>query len=113
MTTINQRQTQTSQILNHLKNIGPITAGEALSLYGIARLASRIDELKKIHPIVPEMVKVPNRDGKDVRIAKYSLVLPKDYSKVAEYRKIQAGYPESHSEYGKIGEQINAMGAKC
>lgn len=39
--------TQTEKIMNHLQVCGTITAGEALTEYGIMRLASRISDLKK------------------------------------------------------------------
>jgi len=38
---------QCQQILSHLQSGRPITALEALNLYGIFRLASRIHDLKK------------------------------------------------------------------
>ena len=39
--------TQTKQILEHLKNIGPITPLECLNLYGCFRLGARIWDLKQ------------------------------------------------------------------
>jgi len=39
---------QCQQVLSHLQSGKPITALEALRLYGIFRLASRIHDLKKV-----------------------------------------------------------------
>lgn len=38
--------TQCERILRHLRDYGSITSGEAISEYGIYRLASRISDLK-------------------------------------------------------------------
>jgi hypothetical protein len=38
--------TQCERILRHLRDYGSITSGEAISEYGIYRLASRINDLK-------------------------------------------------------------------
>lgn len=40
--------TQNEQVLQHLKTFGCITALEAMKKYGIMRLASRINELRKL-----------------------------------------------------------------
>ena len=66
--------TQTEKILKHLQQFGSITAGEALSEYGIMRLASRISDLKKDGaPIRKRMVKAKNRFDETVCFAEYSL----------------------------------------
>lgn len=66
--------TQTEKIMNHLQVCGTITAGEALTEYGIMRLASRISDLKKSGvPIRKRMVKAKNRFGDSVAYAEYSL----------------------------------------
>lgn len=39
--------TQCDMVLAHIRKYGGITQGEALDLYGCARLASRISELRK------------------------------------------------------------------
>lgn len=60
---------QESQLIRHLKR-GPITPLQALSRYGILRLAARINSLRgKGHKIDTQMIE---RDGK--RYAKYRLV---------------------------------------
>lgn len=66
--------TQTEKILDHLHKCGTITAGEALTEYGIMRLASRISDLKKSGvSIRKRMVKAKNRFGESVAFAEYSL----------------------------------------
>jgi len=61
---------QEYQILRHMHTEGPITAMEALKLYGCFRLASRVNDLRnKGHFITTEMVEVRGK-----RIAKYSLI---------------------------------------
>ena len=39
--------TQSERILRHLTDYGSITQGEALQEYGIMRLASRVNDLRK------------------------------------------------------------------
>lgn len=64
-------ETQTAQILAHLKTGRSITPIEALDQYGCFRLGARIYDLKqKGHPIYREMVEVA--PGK--RVASYTLV---------------------------------------
>jgi hypothetical protein len=41
------KMTQCEKIMRHLERYGSITSVEAMSEYGIARLASRINDLKK------------------------------------------------------------------
>lgn len=56
---------------------GPLTPLEAQRELGIMRLAARIDELRRqpyCCEIRAELVMVPNRDGKLVRVAEYRLV---------------------------------------
>ena len=59
---------QETQILSHLKRHGSITPMTALEKYGCFRLAARIEEIRRVHPIDTEMVK---RNGK--RFARYKL----------------------------------------
>ena len=64
--------TQKEMIKDHLDREGSITSAEAMSLYGIARLASRIDEMRqdgyaiKSVPIISR-----NRYGKKIRYTRY------------------------------------------
>lgn len=65
-------QTQSDMVLQHLREEGPLTQEEAKSRYGIARLASRISDLKKIHPeISRRMVKVHTRYDEMASVAEY------------------------------------------
>ena len=61
---------QCQQVLSHLQSGKPITALEALRLYGIFRLASRIHDLKK-HGIEVKVRDVSTENGK--KIAQYYL----------------------------------------
>ncbi len=65
---------QKERILRHLEDYGTITQGEAIQDYGIMRLASRIDELRKLgYPIRTEMVKGRNRYDEETRYARYRM----------------------------------------
>lgn len=66
--------TQCERVLRHLQDFGSITSAEAISEYGIYRLASRISDLKKRGvPIKTEMVSGKNRYGESTSFARYSL----------------------------------------
>lgn len=66
--------TQNERITRHLNDYGSITSLEAMSEYGIMRLASRISDLKQQGlPIVTEMVSGENRYGETTHYARYSL----------------------------------------
>jgi hypothetical protein len=57
-------------ILDHLNQGAGITALDSLRLYGVLRLAARIEELRKDgHTIITQTVRVGNKE-----IARYSLV---------------------------------------
>lgn len=65
---------QTETILHHLTHYGPITQADAFELYGIFRLASRINDIKRLgYPVDKEMIMGKNRFGKSVSFARYSL----------------------------------------
>lgn len=65
---------QTDLILLHMKKFGSITHLEAESEYGIARLASRINDLRKQGvAIKSEMVTGKNRRNEPTHFARYSL----------------------------------------
>lgn len=65
---------QKERILEHMERYGSITQREALDNYSVARLASRIDELRQLgHPIITERVDGLNKFGEKVHWAKYSL----------------------------------------
>jgi hypothetical protein len=64
---------QTTEILSHLKQHKTITAIEALKLYGCFRLAARIYDLAQAgNEIDCKIVKISGRGGAK-RIAEYSL----------------------------------------
>ena len=66
-------ETQTAQILAHLKTGRSITPLDALDWFGCFRLGARIYDLKQDgHPIYREMVEVAPRK----RVASYTLVKP-------------------------------------
>ena len=66
--------TQCEQVLYHLRKIGPITAREAMTEYGIMRLAARIKDLRdRGHRIRTDMVEVPTRSGDTTDVAEYRL----------------------------------------
>ena len=64
--------TQCERILRHLEDYGSITSLEAVREYGIMRLASRINDLRKRgFPIVTETVTGKNRYGEATSYARY------------------------------------------
>lgn len=70
----NSRPTQAQRVLDYIERFGSITQHEALIDLGVARLASRISELKKKgYNIVSEWVKVINRFGEPVSVKRYSM----------------------------------------
>lgn len=66
--------TQNQMILMHLQDYGSITSIEAMQEYGIMRLASRINDLKREgYNIVSETMKSKNRFGETVHHSVYRL----------------------------------------
>lgn len=66
--------TQCDRIIRHLKDFGSITSREADSEYGIMRLASRINDLRKAgYEIETETKTGKNRYGEPTRYAVYRL----------------------------------------
>lgn len=71
--------TQCDRILRHLRDYGSITSFEAISEYGILRLASRINDLKRRgHNITSEMVTGENRYGEATHYSVYRLIEDKE-----------------------------------
>lgn len=65
---------QKERILAHLERYGSITQDEAREYYGISRLASRVDELRKTgHPIITERVDGVNRYGEKIHYGRYRM----------------------------------------
>lgn len=66
--------TQNQRILRHLQDYGSITQGEAFTEYGIMRLASRVNDLRRAgHPIITERVDSVNRYGEKVHYGRYRM----------------------------------------
>lgn len=69
------KMTQCDRIMRHMRDYGSITSAEAISEYGIYRLASRISDLRRQGvPITREMRTSKNRYGDPVSFAAYSLI---------------------------------------
>lgn len=62
-------KTQNQMLMSHLSRRVWITAGEALSMYGIARLAARALELG----LISEPISTRNKFGQKVKISRYRL----------------------------------------
>ena len=70
----NSNPTQAQRVLEYIEKHGSITQHEAMIDLGIARLASRIWDLKEAgYNITGEMVKVKNRYGETCRVKQYSM----------------------------------------
>ena len=68
------KTTQCERILRHLRDYGSITQGEVYAEYGIARLASRINDLKKKgFNITSETVEGKNTYGEATHFSLYRL----------------------------------------
>ena len=64
--------TQNQRLIAYLEKHGHITQLEALTELGIFRLASRINDIKRMgHTITGQMVEVSNRFGEKVRVKRY------------------------------------------
>lgn len=69
------RPTQNTRILEYMARYGSITSNEALMHLSVARLASRICDLRMLgYPIISERVKVTNKFGEITYIKRYKLV---------------------------------------
>ena len=69
------KETQCNKIMAHIKEHGSITSLDAMNEYGIMRLASRINDLRRRGiPIAAETVTGENRDGRTVRYSRYKLL---------------------------------------
>lgn len=66
--------TQNERILRHLQDVGEIDSMDAMRDYGIMRLASRINDLRRAgYPIVTEVATGKNRYGEATRWAVYRM----------------------------------------
>lgn len=65
----------TTKVLDHLRDVGPLTSLEALRRGFGSRLAARVHELRQAgHQITVDKVDVMRADGTEVRVARYTLV---------------------------------------
>ena len=68
--------TQSQRILRHLEDYGSITQMDAMQDYGIMRLASRVNDLRREgHPIITEVVEGRNRYGEKTHYTRYKVVV--------------------------------------
>ena len=68
------RMTQHKRIMRHLYEHGTLTSMEAISLYGIMKLSTRVSELRaRGEQIETVMCKGLNRYGDPVRYAEYRM----------------------------------------
>lgn len=66
--------TQNERILAYIDRVGSITQREALNELGVARLASRVNDLRKLgHPIISERVDGRNKFGEPCHWARYRM----------------------------------------
>ena len=73
------KMTQCERILRHLNDHGSITSLEAMSEYGIMRLASRINDLKGMgYPILSERATGKNRYDETTSYSIYRLANKED-----------------------------------
>ncbi len=69
------KESQCDRILRHMREYGSITSIEAITEYGILRLASRISDLKKRgHVISSTTGTAMNRYGETTRFSVYKLI---------------------------------------
>ena len=66
--------TQRDRILRHIEDYGSITQMDAIRDYGIMRLASRVNDLRRDGvPIITERVEGLNRYGEKCHWARYRM----------------------------------------
>ena len=69
------KETQCDRILRHMRDYGTISSLEAITEYGILRLASRISDLKKRgYNIVSTTGTAMNRYGEETHFSVYKLI---------------------------------------
>ena len=63
---------QREDILDHLRNRGPLTGAEAYHLFGCMRLPARVSDLRdEGWPIKSRFIAVTTRDGRRTHCAQY------------------------------------------
>lgn len=74
MGSVDHKPTQNERILKYIDTFGSITWIEAAMDLGIARLASRICDLRRLgYPITSDMVTVKNRYGEECHVKRYRM----------------------------------------
>lgn len=74
MAKVDHKPTQNERILKYIDTFGSITWIEAAMDLGIARLASRICDLRRLgYPITSDMVTVKNRYGEECHVKRYRM----------------------------------------
>lgn len=74
MAKVDHKPTQNERIIDYMNRFGSITWMEAAMDLGIARLASRISDLRSRGvPIESEMIEVKNRFGEKCHVKRYRL----------------------------------------
>lgn len=65
---------QESDVIEFIKVHGSITTKQAMECLGCYRLSGRIYDMRKHNvPVEKEMVTVPARNGKNARVARYTI----------------------------------------
>ena len=68
------KQTDKQRVLNHMREHGSITSWDAIREFGCTRLGARIWDLRhEGFNIDTEIIHGKDRNGEDVRFAKYTL----------------------------------------
>ena len=66
--------TQNQRVIDYIRQFGSITQLEALRDLGVMRLASRINDLKRMgYPIESDIEVTENRYGESCRVKRYRL----------------------------------------
>ena len=67
--------TQRKMLLQHMREIGPITRAEAMDIYGIGNITARLSELRKEGIKIQTITtKGKNRFGKKISYARWMLM---------------------------------------
>ena len=65
---------QATDVIEFIRDNGSITTKQAMEQLGCFRLASRINEMRKFGiPIEREMITVPAHNGRNTRVARYTI----------------------------------------
>ncbi len=82
---VDHKPTQNDRILEYIDEFGSITQLEALRELGVARLASRISDLKRLgYSITSEFETVVNRYGEKCHIKRYRI--GEEYGEIIQHK---------------------------